>query len=142
MNKFQQKIRLIKKRLRHERREYKKRPESYPSFAEEWKTFWCNRFEEIQAAGKEDPHDYDYRKDWMRYWLVRVKQIYKERYKRLKAELMENLGISKERKNKNVSFFLNYIYFYLILSSFTYTIMAISLCIIFYSEDFKSSLRL
>lgn len=116
MNLFQQKVRVLKKRLRHERREFKKRPESYPTFAEEWRMFWCNRFKQIEADGKEDPHNYDYRPDWTRYWLIRVKQIYKEKYKKLKSELREDLEASCENKSKNVSYLF---FIYHCLSDFT-----------------------
>ena len=75
---------------------YSETPENHPSYQDEWKKFWCNRFKELQSEGKVDPHTYDYKPEWITFWNVRVKELYNEELERQRNELKVKYGLTEE----------------------------------------------
>lgn len=57
-------------------RELEKNPEQHPLYSDEWKVFWCRRYKELMAEGK-DANNYDYKPEWIMYWICRMKELHR-----------------------------------------------------------------
>lgn len=114
---FQKELKEIQEKLNKELELYSETPENHPSYQDEWKKFWCNRFKELQSEGKVDPHTYDYKPEWINFWNVRVKELFNEELERQRKELKTKYALSEEdtvegsvRYNYIVPYSLDFIY--------------------------------
>lgn len=81
-------------------------PEKHPLYAEEWKKFWCRRFKEVKAEGK-DPNKFDYRPEWIKFWTIRMKELHDEDIDKKKREIRKSLGLPDEDGDKKTPVILN-----------------------------------
>ena len=59
-----------------EYRFYQKNGEKHPLYNTTWKIFWERRYAEIKKEGKHNPDNYDYKDDWVKYWMNYIKEYY------------------------------------------------------------------
>lgn len=70
---------------------HKQTPESHPLYGEEWKVFWKRRYIQIKKEGKSDPINYDYKAEWIGFWMNRMKVLMEEDLENIKKELQAKI---------------------------------------------------
>ncbi|XP_055906599.1 uncharacterized protein LOC129941863 [Eupeodes corollae] len=70
-------------------KEYRKDPEKHPVYDEEWRKFWKHRKEQLTREGL-DHRNYDFQPEWVRYFAVRIEELY--------DEAVEDIKISSRRR--------------------------------------------
>lgn len=66
-------------------------PESHPLYGEEWKVFWKRRYIQIKKEGKADPINYDYKAEWIGFWMNRMKVLMEKDLGNIKKELQAKM---------------------------------------------------
>ncbi|XP_070509397.1 uncharacterized protein CG7065-like [Chironomus tepperi] len=80
--------------IRREYRFYKKYGEKHPLYNTTWKIFWERRYTEIKKEGKHDPDQYDYKFDWVNYWMNYIKEYYYNKIDFYKKKDIKRLHLS------------------------------------------------
>lgn len=86
-------------KLNKDFKEYEKNPEKHPLYGDEWKKFWCRRFKELKAEGK-DANKHDYRPEWIEFWTGRMKELRDEEIDKKKKEIRGKLQLPAEGEEK------------------------------------------
>lgn len=95
---FCKEMKEIQDKLNKEMERFKETPENHPAYQDEWKKFWFNRFKELQAEGKIDPHSYDYKPEWIAFWNVRVKELFTLELENKRKELRVKYALPEADK--------------------------------------------
>jgi hypothetical protein len=80
---------------------YRNNPESHPGYAEEWRTFWLNRYHELYYNNI-NPMTHDFIPEWKTYWTNRINELYKFELIDRKRKLAESFGLSLSNVEKNI----------------------------------------
>ncbi|XP_055853551.1 uncharacterized protein LOC129917189 [Episyrphus balteatus] len=70
-------------------KEYRKDPEKHPIYDEEWRKFWKHRKDQLTREGL-DHRNYDFQPEWVRYFAVRIEELY--------DEAVEDIKVSSRRR--------------------------------------------
>lgn len=81
---------------------YRKNPECHARYSEEWKIFWVQRSNQLKEQGK-DYKNYEFKTDWISYWLRQMELLHKEDLLRKQEEIRKQFGLSEEAV-KDISF--------------------------------------
>jgi zinc finger CCCH domain-containing protein 13 len=107
LEKYRTLVDIEVKKLEKSISDYRKSPETHPKYSEEWKLFWCRKYKELLAEGK-DANGYDYKPDWIEFWVGRMEELHKINVDKTKDDLRKKLELSlnaianmeKERSKK------------------------------------------
>lgn len=80
--------------IRREYRFYLKNGEKHPLYNATWKIFWERRYAEIKKEGKFNPDQYDYKYDWIKYWMNYIKEYYYNKMDFYKKKDIKRLCLS------------------------------------------------
>ncbi|KAL7042294.1 hypothetical protein ACKWTF_001097 [Chironomus riparius] len=80
--------------IRREYRFYQKNGEKHPLYKITWKIFWERRYADIKKEGKHNPDHYDYKNDWVKYWMNYIKEYYYNKMDFYKKKDMKRLHLS------------------------------------------------
>lgn len=80
--------------IRREYQYYLKNGEQHPLYNATWKIFWERRYAEIRKEGKYNPDQYDYKCDWIKYWMNYIKEYYYNKMDFYKKKDMKRLHLS------------------------------------------------
>lgn len=81
------------KKLKESFKDYERNPERHPKYSEEWKMFWSRKFKELLAKGK-DANSYDYKPEWVEFWVERMHDLHRMDVDKVKEDLRKQLGLS------------------------------------------------
>ncbi|XP_063861963.1 uncharacterized protein LOC135101632 isoform X1 [Scylla paramamosain] len=90
----------IKARHRNQQIVYEKTPESHPLYNREWKIFWERRCRELEKDGV-DPFLYDFKTEWARFWLHRMKELMDKSYKTKREGLLRKFRLEDPDLEEN-----------------------------------------
>lgn len=79
-------------------KQYRKDPETHPSYNEEWQKFWKRRKDELITAGL-DHRKYNYQPEWVRFIKVRIEELYGQEVENLKVKSRERLCLPMSNNN-------------------------------------------
>ncbi|KAM7363423.1 uncharacterized protein ACRADG_000334 [Cochliomyia hominivorax] len=71
-------------------KQYRKDPETHPSYNEEWQKFWKRRKDELISTGI-DHRKYNYQPEWVRFIKIRIEELYGQEVENLKIKTRERL---------------------------------------------------
>ncbi|XP_075167020.1 uncharacterized protein LOC142239128 [Haematobia irritans] len=81
---------------------YKRDPESYPSYSEEWIKFWKRRKDELTTAGI-DHRNYNYQAEWKLFIKERMDELFNIEIQNIKHKTRELLGFPMPNSEVNTN---------------------------------------
>uniref|UniRef100_A0A1I8PLN3 Uncharacterized protein n=1 Tax=Stomoxys calcitrans TaxID=35570 RepID=A0A1I8PLN3_STOCA len=80
--------------------DYKRDPESYPSYSDEWKQFWKRRKNELIVAGV-DHRTYNYQPEWKFFIKERMDELFTMEVEKIKQKTRDLLGFPQPNNDVN-----------------------------------------
>ncbi|XP_067616185.1 uncharacterized protein [Eurosta solidaginis] len=77
---------------------YRSDPESHPEYNKEWEQFWKHRKNELIEAGL-DHRTYNYQPEWVRFFNIRIEELYSQALKDIKRNARDMLGLPITAEN-------------------------------------------
>uniref|UniRef100_A0A1I8MKI3 U1-type domain-containing protein n=1 Tax=Musca domestica TaxID=7370 RepID=A0A1I8MKI3_MUSDO len=85
--------------LKRKFEKYRKDPETYPDYSEEWQKFWKRRKEELKALGL-DHRSYNFQPEWVKFVKIRLEEIYNLEVESIKQKTRDALGLNLSNVTK------------------------------------------
>ncbi|XP_073844750.1 uncharacterized protein [Musca autumnalis] len=85
--------------LKRKFEKYRKDPESYPDYSEEWQKFWKRRKEELKSLGL-DYRSYNFQPEWIKFVKIRLEEIYNLEVENIKQKTRDALGLNLSSTSK------------------------------------------
>ena len=73
-------------------KEYQECPEKHPLYSDEWTTFWNLRYKQLKKSGI-DPLNYDFKPDWVKFWMQKIIILKEEEIEKKKMEVRKKLNL-------------------------------------------------
>ena len=98
-NKFKTMESVMLKKVKTKREVFQKRPEDHPSYGDEWKLFWKNKYNELVIMGR-DPKTHDYKSDWIPYWEKKLADMFDQEVLDKTDDLMKKFNLPSVNEPK------------------------------------------
>ncbi|CAO1396806.1 unnamed protein product [Diamesa tonsa] len=90
--KFRYSLKLAVDAINKKYKEYQESPEKHPLYSEEWTTFWNFRYKQLKKSGI-DPLNYDFKPDWVKFWMQKVIILKEAEITKKKVEVRKKLNL-------------------------------------------------
>ena len=87
------------KNVKTKKEVFQKRPEDHPSYGEEWKLFWKQKYNELVIMGR-DPNTHDYKSDWIPYWEKKLADLFDQEVLNKTDDLMKKFNLPSVNEPK------------------------------------------
>lgn len=90
--KYRFSVKLAVDAINKKYKEYQECPEKHPLYSDEWTTFWNFRYKQLKKSGI-DPLNYDFKPDWVKFWMQKVIILKEEEITKKKVEVRKKLNL-------------------------------------------------
>lgn len=95
LKKYYEKSEIIETRFHEIYQKYRLKPETHPLYDEEWKIFYYRKNPSF-ASAKIAVNSEVYKKDWIKFWVIRLEELHYEEINKHKQVIQEELNLTPE----------------------------------------------
>ncbi|KAL7013851.1 hypothetical protein ACKWTF_015619 [Chironomus riparius] len=95
LKKFYESSDISEAKIHENYKKLRENPEKHPQYVEEWQNYYIRRYPDIVDL-KIDSKSYNFKPEWIKYFILRLEELHYDEINRKNAQLREDLNLTQE----------------------------------------------